>query len=196
MKKNLFIILMLVTSNVTMMAQQTMEGWKKIDATEIQCRPVNLFANQWMALAMGNKEKMNSMTIAWGTIGELWNKNVVIVYVSSSRYSKHLMDENPYFTVTAFPDDEVSRKGLTYIGTHSQKDDPDKTAHSGLHAEFTPLGNPVFKEGNLTIECKKIYSDEFKRDLLPDDVKNGIYGEGGMGLSTFYIGEIVNVWQK
>lgn len=192
------IVIMAICALCSMMvdAQEMSKDWQKIEATDLQCKPVDLFLNQWMALAMGNKDKMNSMTIAWGGIGELWNKNVVTVYVSSSRYSKHLMDENEYFTVTAFPDDEKSRNALMYIGTHSQKDEPDKTARAGLHTEFTPLGNPTFAEGNLTIECKKIYSDEFKPELMPEDVRNGMYGGGRMGYHTFYIGEIINVWKK
>ena len=189
-----FMISMLVVS-VSSWAQTMSAEWKSMKPEELQCKPVDLFANQWMALAMGNKEKMNSMTIAWGTIGELWSKPVVIVYVSSSRYSKKLMDANDYFTVTAFPDTDKSREALVYIGTHSQSREPEKTKNAGLTAQFTPLGNPVFAEANLAIECKKIYADEFKEDMIPDDVKTQFYN-GRNGLHTFYIGEIVNVWTK
>jgi len=198
MKKIAMLAIAMICTLTAAMAQGTMSAdWKRIEPNELEVKPINLIANDWMALAMGRDEKkMNSMTIAWGTIGQLWNKPVAIVYVSSSRYSKHLMDENEYFTVTAFPDNDISRKALQYIGTHSQRNEPDKTKRAGLTTEWTKLGNPVFKEGNLAIECKKIYADEFKSELLPEDVKQRLYGNGRMGLHTFYIGEIVNIWKK
>lgn len=168
--------------------------WHKVDPKELELKPVAAFADDWMALAVGDKRQMNSMTIAWGGIGELWNKHVVTVYVSSDRYSKKMMDDNQYFTVTAFPDDKESREALTYIGTHSKRDEPDKTAAAGLTTIFTPLGNPYFEEGCLTIECRKIYADEFDIRKVPQDVRERLYGS--MGIHTMYIGEIVNVWKK
>lgn len=198
MRKLTSTLSLLMLCACSMLAQGTMSAdWKRIEPRDWEAKPINLIANEWMALATGTDEKkMNSMTIAWGTFGQLWNKPVVIVYVSSSRYSKHLMDKNDYFTVTAFPQTEQCRQALMYIGTHSQRDEPDKTRRAGLTTEWTPTGNPVFSEGNLAIECKKIYADEFKADLLPSDVKERLYGGGRMGLHTFYIGEITNIWKK
>ena len=198
MRRLTAILLVLMLGIIATEAQGTMSAdWQRVEPRDWEAKPINLIANEWMALAVGrDKEKMNSMTIAWGTFGQLWNKPVVIVYVSSSRYSKHLMDENEYFTVTAFPHTDQCRQALMYIGTHSQRDEPDKTRRAGLTTEWTPTGNPVFAEGNLAIECKKIYADEFKADLLPADVRQGLYANGRMGLHTFYIGEIVNIWKK
>lgn len=197
MKRKILTAMMCAWAACASMAQVTMSSdWKRVEPRDLEVKPINLIANDWMALAMGKDEKkMNSMTIAWGSIGNLWNKPIVIVYVSSSRYSKHLMDENEYFTVTAFPDNEQSRKALQYIGTHSQRNEPDKTRRAGLTTEWTPTGNPIFKEANLAIECKKIYADEFKRELMPADVSR-MYEGGRMGVHTFYIGEIINIWTK
>lgn len=168
--------------------------WKSVDPLEINMNPVRSFAKDWMALAVGNEKSYNSMTIAWGAIGQLWNKPVVIVFVSEDRYTKHLMDENDYFTVTGFPDTKACRDALIYIGTHSQKDEPDKTANAGLHVEFTPSGNPVFAEGTFCIECKKIYSDEFDLSMVPAEVAEGMYSQ--MGVHSYYIGEITGSWKK
>ena len=168
--------------------------WTKVDPMEFSIDPITTFSKDWMALATGTKKGFNSMTVSWGTVGYLWNKPVVIVFVSKDRYSKKLMDDNQYFTLTGFPKTKECRRALEYIGSHSQKDDPDKTAHAGLSVEFTTLGNPVFSEGNLAIECKKIYSDEFETDKMPKDVMESLYAR--MGMHSFYIGEIVNVLEK
>lgn len=168
--------------------------WSKVDPMDIDFNPFSRFGNDWMALATGSKKGFNSMTIAWGSIGQLWNKPVVIVYVSKDRYTKKLMDDNAYFTVTGFPRTKASRNSLEYIGSHSQREEPDKTANAGLTVEFTDLGNPTFTQGNICFECKKIYSDEFETDKMPSDILDGMYAE--MGMHTMYIGEIVNVLEK
>ena len=172
----------------------TAHAWTPVDPMELNMNPVENFAQDWMALAMGNSKKYNSMTISWGTIGELWNKPVVIVFVSSDRASKQMMDDNAYFTVTGFPRTKACKDALVYIGSHSLRDDPDKTAHAGMTVEFTEAGNPIFAEGRLAIECRKMYSAPFDLNRVPDDIRERMYAE--MGVHTMYIGEITGAWEK
>lgn len=167
--------------------------WHSVDPKDFTTQPIDILANRWMALTVGNEEYANSMTIAWGNFGFLWNKPIVIVYVSEDRFTKHLMDENDYFTVTAFPQSLECRTALSYLGSASGRDE-NKMKGSGLTVKYTELGNPYFDEGNLTIECKKIYADAFNMDLLPAEEREGRYTR--MGIHTFYIGEIVNIWEK
>lgn len=168
--------------------------WSIVAPEDLVFNPFTGFGSDWMALATGTKKNFNSMTISWGSIGQLWNKPIVIVYVSKDRFTKKMMDDNEYFTVTGFPQTKASRKALEYIGSHSRTDEPDKTANAGLTVEFTQLGNPTFRQGRICFECKKIYSDEFETDKMPKNILDGMYAE--MGMHTMYIGEIVNVWEK
>lgn len=167
--------------------------WLTMDPLDLEMKPIKAFSRDWMALATGSSKTMNAMTISWGTIGELWGKNVVIVYVSSDRRTKAMLDKNSYFTLSSFPQSLKNREMLSYIGSHSYNDEPDKVANSGLLVDFTELGNPRFKQASMTIECKKIYTDEFKKSLMPDDVRR-LYDD--LGVHSFYIGEIVNVFVK
>lgn len=167
--------------------------WRKLRLSNLEMNPVEAFATDWMALSVGNAREFNSMTISWGSIGQLWGKPVVTVYVSSDRYTKKLMDKAEYFTLTAFPKSRKCKDALVYLGSHSGRDEKDKAARAGLTAEFTALGNPVFAEGCMALECRIIYKEEFRRDLLPSDVKP-MYDD--MGLHTFYIGEIVASYRK
>lgn len=169
--------------------------WNSISPMDLTMNPVKNFALDWMALVVGKNDKEhNSMTIAWGTIGQLWNKPVVIVYVSEDRYTKHLLDACDMFSVVGFPDKKKYRDALLYIGSHSQKDEPDKTENAGLTIEHTKNGTPIIAEGNLAIECRKIYEDAFDIEKVPSDVRNGMYQE--TGIHHMYIGEIISVLQK
>ena len=179
-------------SNQSMNVQNsTTNEWKSISPERIK-NAITLFDKDWMALAAGKEGDMNAMTISWGEMGELWNHPVITVYVSSSRYTYKFMERNDYFTVSAFP--EKYREALSYIGSHSGRDG-DKLKAAGLTPEFTKLGNPIFKEANLAIECKMLYSTPFDSTRFKYDIKK-FYTDKGMGIHTMYIGEIVNVWTK
>lgn len=167
-------------------------SWQKIEPREIDGNPIRLFEDEWFELAAGKEGDMNLMTIAWGTLGELWNKPVVTVYVSTSRYTYEFMEKNDYFTITHFP--ASMRQQLQYLGSVSGRDE-DKVKGSGLTVEFTELGNPIFAEADLAIECKKIYAEQFKSELMPLEQRQW-YEQRGLGIHVAYIGEIVNVWKK
>ena len=52
--------------------------------TEINCENLNmnafkLIGKDWMLITSGNKEKFNTMTASWGSIGVLWNKNIATI---------------------------------------------------------------------------------------------------------------------
>lgn len=180
-------------SNDTAANSTVPEGqkWKEIEPTELK-NSVQLFDKDWMALAVGKKDDMNAMTISWGGIGELWGKPVVTVYVSTDRYTHSFMERNDYFTVTGFP--EEKRSALQVIGTRSGRDG-DKLKEAGLTPEYTELGNPIFAEANLAIECRIIYSAPFDISRMKGGLED-FYPEHGMGVHTMYIGEILHVWEK
>ena len=174
-------------------ATQTAESqeWKAVTAKEIIDNPIVKVGDEWMALAAGREGDMNAMTIGWGTWGVLWGRPVVTVYVSSSRHTHSFMERNEYFTVTGFP--EQYRQALSYIGSHSGRDG-DKLKDAGLTPEFTELGNPIFREANLAIECRLLYKEVLDVEQAPDRIRE-MY-DRGVGPHSMYIGEIVNVWVK
>ena len=167
------------------------QEWKQVTAKEIADNPVVKVGDEWMALAAGHEGDMNAMTIGWGPWGVLWGRPVMTVYVSSSRHTHSFMERNEYFTVTGFP--EQYRQALSYIGSHSGRDG-DKLKEAGLTPEFTELGNPIFREANLAIECRLLYKEVLDVEQVPDRIRE-MYDKG-VGPHSMYIGEIVNVWVK
>ena len=168
--------------------------WVKTDIKDLTINPYTILNSDWMLLATGNKDDNNAMTIAWGGFGMLWGKPVVTVYVSTSRFTWDMLNKNPYFTVTAFPED--GREFLQYMGSKSKRDVKDKAAACGLHTEFTPDGHPIFAEANLAIECKKIYQQPLDSAAMPKEIFDQLYKDGRMGIHYMYIGEVENVFTK
>lgn len=165
---------------------------REILPTEIKENPIELFDQKWALVTAGVPGKVNTMTISWGSLGELWGKPVVTVYVSSSRYTHGFMEENDHFTVAFFPPE--SRGALQYLGSHSGRDG-DKIAASGLTLEWLQSGLPSFKEADMIIEARKIYGAPFNVEGF-GDVPTKMYESGRMGVHSEYVGEIEHVWVR
>ena len=58
-------------------------------------------------------EKVNTMTIGWGTIGIEWGKPIFVGYVRESRYTREMLDQNGEFTVNV-PMGEIDSKILGF----------------------------------------------------------------------------------
>lgn len=186
-------ILILLTAAITVMScgNKTV-GWQEIAPNDIALNPVQMIDSDWLVLSAGKEGDMNLMTISWGSIGELWGKPVFTVYVSPNRYTHKFMEENDCFTVTHFP--ASMRPALSYLGRVSGRNE-DKVAGSGLTPEFTVLGNPIYSEADIAIECRKLYSSQFDPALLPEEQRDW-YTRTGLGVHYMYIGEILHVWKK
>ena len=178
------------TDNDSANTQFVSDGqWHKITPEEIPGNFVTAM-NDGMLLTAGHEGDLNTMTIGWGEIGKLWRRPVITVYVSSSRYTYEFMENNNYFTVTGFPAEY--KNNVMYMGKHSGRDG-DKIADGGLHTEFTDMGNPIFTEANIAIECRKMYQCVLDTTMAPTDCRD-IYSR--FGPHTMYVGEIVNVYRK
>ena len=104
-------------------------------------------------------DKVNSMTIGWGTLGIEWGKPIYTVFVRESRFTKEMLEKHPEFTINV-PMGEVNKEILKICGTKSGRD-MDKIAELGLHLEEgKTVDVPGIRELPLTLECKVIYKQE------------------------------------
>ena len=165
---------------------------KEIQPTEIKENPIELFDQKWALVTAGEPGNVNTMTISWGSLGELWGKPVVTVYVSSSRFTHEFMERNGHFTVAFFPPE--CREALMYLGSHSGRDS-DKITESGLTLEFLESGLPSFEEADMVIEARKLYGAPFTEEGF-GDVPAQLYASGRMGVHSVYVGEIEHVWVR
>lgn len=124
------------------------------------------FNNKWALLTAGDLEDRNSMTVSWGFMGTLWNKNVVAVFVRPTRHTFDLMEKYPRFTLSFL--DEKYKPQMTFMGRNSGRD-CDKYKETGL----TPIyDNDSFvsyiKESKYVMKCKTLYADFLKPDFFKD----------------------------
>lgn len=166
-----------------------MSKFKQVDPIEIKDNPFKIIGDDWALLTSGTKDKFNSMTISWGSLGIMWHKPVAYTFVRPQRYTKEFIDKNDYISLCFF--DEKYKEALKFCGAHSGRD-YDKVKETGL----TPITDdlaPYYKEARLVLICKKLYSQYLTEDNVIDNkVKefyNGDYHE-------MYVNEIVKALVK
>jgi flavin reductase (DIM6/NTAB) family NADH-FMN oxidoreductase RutF len=126
-----------------------------IKAKDLVLPSVAIWFKRWFVLTAGNMEKFNSMTVAWGSIGGIWEMPFVQVVVRPGRYTFGFMNDCDTFTLCSFP--PRYRKDLALLGSQSGRD-IDKIALTRLTpAKSAVAAAPCFKEADLVIECRKIY---------------------------------------
>ena len=115
---------------------------RKIEAKNIDKNVIKLIGQDWMLVTAGDQEKFNMMTASWGSMGYLWNKPVVMVFVRPQRYTFEFTEKKDEFTLSFF--DEKYRHALNVCGSVSGRN-VNKVQESGLTPYFTEAGNPAFE---------------------------------------------------
>ena len=158
-----------------------------VDINKLDIKPFEIFNKTWGLLTSGTLDNHNSMTISWGEMGTLWNKNVITIYVKPCRYTYQFMEDNDYFVVSFF--DEEYKSALGIMGSKSGKN-VDKDALSGLTPE-SYKDVTIYKEAKLTFICKKIYYNDLDINIIPEQQK-GIYYQKE-NPHRMYMGEIIDL---
>ncbi len=146
-------------------------------------------------------DKVNSMTISWGTLGIEWTKPIFTVFVRENRFTKQQLDKNGEFTIN-IPVGEYDKKILGVCGTKSGHN-LDKVKELGLTlVDSEEISVPAIKEFALTLECKVVYTQKQEESLVtpenrakyyPQDVESSFHG-ANKDYHTAYYGEIVKAY--
>lgn len=149
--------------------------------------PFVLIGKEKLLLSAGTKENWNTMTASWGTVGVLWNKNVLSAVIRPQRYTYEFFEREDYFTATVLvPGMEDAYR---ICGTKSGRD-CDKAALAGIAPYFE--GNAVtFEQARIAFVCKKIYVQDLDPNGFLDPSIQGHYPL--QDYHRLYCGEIVDV---
>lgn len=119
-------------------------------------------------------DKVNTMTIGWGTIGIEWRQPIFIAFVRESRHTRQILAEYGEFTIN-IPIGQVDKKILSVCGTKSGRD-MDKISELGLTlVEPMEITVPGIKELPLTLECRVLYSQKQDLSAIPEDILARFY---------------------
>lgn len=142
--------------------------------------------NKGAFLTSGNKDKANTMTISWGSIGYMWRKPIFTIIMSNIRYTKEFIDSEKNFTVS-IPYNKSKEIELQICGHNSGRD---INKEDLAKIKFTPakvVSSPIVEGCNRYYECNVVFKE--KIDLSNID-KETSYKEDESE-HTIYFGEIV-----
>jgi len=142
---------------------------QEIPIGKLKVSPFTLWDTNWFLLTSGDFKKgsYNAMTVAWGSIGNMWSLPIAMVVVRPTRYTYGFINTYQTFTLCVFQ--EKYRKALNLLGTKSGRDG-DKINEAGLTpTESDRVDAPTYKEADLSIECKKIYFNDFNPKHFLDE---------------------------
>lgn len=165
--------------------------FKKINVNSLSENYFKTLSEDWGLLTAGNPDSFNTMTISWGTFGNLWNRQVIFCFVRPQRFTFEFMNKNHYFTLSFF--DKEHKSALDFCGRNSGRNF-DKMKTTGFIPYPTDLGNVIFEQTRIAFECKKIYTDNIKPECFLDQaiIKATYQNED---FHRMYIGEIVNCYR-
>lgn len=119
-------------------------------------------------------DKVNSMTIGWGSLGIEWGLPIFTAYVRPGRFTAEQLENNPEFTIS-IPFGEFNKKILGVCGSKSGRD-IDKIKELNLTlVESNKISVPAIKELPLTLECKVIYKQPQVLAEMPADIQKSCY---------------------
>ncbi len=168
----------------------TMSDFKEIKATEIKGNLIEKLKNEWMLITARKEDKVNTMTASWGGFGELWGKDVSYIVVRPSRYTFEFLEKGEYYSLCFF--DESKKNILASCGKESGRD-TDKIAKHNLNVLYDDA--PYFKEAEMVIICKKLYSQMIEKDNFEEKAfADATYPDSD--IHKLYIGEIVKVLER
>ena len=143
--------------------------------------------NKWGIIVSGDRTTgVNGMTVSWGALGVLWNKDVLLLFVRKSRYTHEFMDKTNSVTISFLSDKYKKEKAI--FGSKSGRD-IDKFEQTGLHKALDVDFNGYYiPEADYVFKAKKLMDIDLEYDKLPDNIKEEFYKD--KDIHTLYICEI------
>ena len=164
---------------------------QKIDIQTLSFNPFTKISQEWALLSAGTPNHAGTMTVSWGGVGHIWNKDVVTVYVRKSRYTKEFLDSGDTFTLSFY--DSSQKQILSYLGSVSGRDE-NKIEKCGLTLAYSHDAL-YFEEAKLVFVCRKMCHVPLTPETFDDPALDAsIYGD--KDYHTLYIGEILKVWKQ
>ena len=164
----------------------------EIPPSDLVLRLYRQWDKGWFVLAAGDYAagRFNAMTVNWGSMGNMWSRPFVQIVVRPTRHTYRFTEEFSTFTLSAFP--EKYRRALDILGSKSGRD-VDKIALAGLTpAPSVRVAAPSFAEAELTLECRKIYWDDFDPGQFLDPAIERNYSN--RDYHRIYYGEVLRIF--
>lgn len=165
--------------------------FQEINIRDVHDSAVKLISDDWALVTAGNQEKWNTMTVSWGGIGELWGKDVAMIFIRPQRYTYAFIERESHFTMSFFGGEH--KKALSLCGSKSGRD-IDKAEAAGLTPFFLEQAVAI-QEAELVLVCRKLaFQDIDPAGFLDPAIDSSCYP--AQDYHRMYVGAIERVLIK
>lgn len=149
---------------------------------------INNLCTRGAFLTVSNEDKVNTMTISWGSVGFMWRKPMFMALVRESRYSNEFLKNGDTYTVSIPYSDEM-KKALSICGTKSGREcDKEKEADIKF-INSKEVSTPIIEGCDKYYECKVVFSQVIDLDSMDEEIVNKFYADGDKHI--LYFAEII-----
>ncbi|MBR6765766.1 MAG: flavin reductase [Clostridia bacterium] len=141
-------------------------------------------------LTVKSGDKVNTMTIGWGSLSQYWGQEIFIAPVRHSRYTFELLENADEFTVS-IPVNNQLDDALKTCGSLSGRNG-DKNAGITMKASKELL-TPVVDGCDIYYECKILTYTDLEKDMLDKETQEKWYANNDM--HRLYFGKIVAAYR-
>lgn len=141
-------------------------------------------------ITVKSKERLNTMTIGWATIGFVWTKPIFMIAVRDSRYTFGILEQAKDFTVSVPLTD--MHDAVMFCGTKSGRDVDKYEACDLKLTDSHTVTSPILDTPGIHFECKIVYKSAMDPAFLDEDYAK-LYPE--KDYHTLYFGEIQDCYE-
>lgn len=143
-------------------------------------------------LTVKNGDKVNTMTIGWGSLSQYWGQEIFIVPVRHSRYTFELLNNTDEFTISV-PVKGQFDEALKIAGTVSGRNE-DKIKKASLNLkDAKEITTPVIDGCDIYYECKILSFIDLKKEDLDKEIQDRWYANGDM--HRLYFAKILRAYK-
>lgn len=133
-------------------------------------------------------DKVNTMTIGWGSLSQYWGQEIFIAPIRHSRYTFELLKNSDEFTISV-PTNNQFDEALKICGTVSGRNE-DKFKKADLKLkDAKEINTPVIDGCDIYYECKILSFTDLKKEDLDKETQEKWYSTGDM--HRLYFAKIV-----
>ena len=147
----------------------------------------------WATVTTEADGKANAMTVSWGGIGRLWEKDIISIYIRESRYTREMLDKSEFFSLNFFDMSKKENKmALKVFGSVSGRNE-DKIEEMHFHVNHKK-GIAFLDESYFVFLCHKLSKTLIREEDLLDPSLKKHYENGDF--HYYYTGEILEVMAR
>ena len=162
-------------------------AFKEVNIRDIDKSAVKMISDEWALVTASADGAVNSMTVSWGGIGEIWGKDAVFIFIRPQRYTYELLEKTDVFSMSFFGGEY--KKELAYFGRNSGRDG-NKYEATGL-TKINLDGVECVEQAKINLVLKKLaFQDIDPKGFIDESIEGNYNGD----YHRVYIAEIVKTY--